>query len=60
MLNNKGSCGKTSLCSGIATSMAELGLRVLVIDGDGQRNLSASFSICPARTSARRCWPSRT
>ena len=25
MLNNKGGCGKTSLCSGIATSMAELG-----------------------------------
>ena len=24
MLNNKGGCGKTSLCSGIATSMAEL------------------------------------
>ena len=45
MLNNKGGCGKTSLCSGIATSMAELGLRVLVIDGDGQRNLSASFDM---------------
>ena len=42
MLNNKGGCGKTSLCSGIATSMAELGLRILVIDGDGQRNLSSS------------------
>ena len=45
MLNNKGGCGKTSLCSGIATSMAELGLRVLIIDGDGQRNLSASFDM---------------
>ena len=45
MLNNKGGCGKTSLCSGIATSMAELGLRILVIDGDGQRNLSSSFAI---------------
>lgn len=45
MLNNKGGCGKTSLCSGIATSMAELGLRVLVIDGDGQRNLSTSFNM---------------
>ena len=45
MLNNKGGCGKTSLCSGIATSMAELGLRILVIDGDGQRNLSSSFDM---------------
>ena len=45
MLNNKGGCGKTSMCSGIATSMAELGLRVLIIDGDGQRNLSASFDM---------------
>ena len=43
MLNNKGGCGKTSLCSGIATSMAELGLRILVIDGDGQRNLSSKI-----------------
>ena len=30
---------------GIATSMAELGLRILVIDGDGQRNLSSSFDM---------------
>ncbi len=45
MLNNKGGCGKTSLCSGIATSMAEMGLRILVIDGDGQRNLSTSFNM---------------
>ena len=39
MLNNKGGCGKTSLCSGIATSMAELGLRILVIDEIGRAHV---------------------
>lgn len=45
MLNNKGGCGKTSLCCGVATAMAELGLRILVVDGDGQRNLSTCFDM---------------
>ena len=45
LLNNKGGCGKTSLTSGIGTCMAEAGLRVLLVDGDGQRNLSASFDM---------------
>lgn len=45
VLNNKGGCGKTSVCSGLGSAMAEMGLRVLLIDGDGQRNLSSSFDM---------------
>ena len=45
LLNNKGGCGKTSLTAGLGTCMAESGLRVLLIDGDGQRNLSSSFDM---------------
>ena len=45
VVNNKGGCGKTSLCCGVGGALAELGYRVLLIDSDAQRNLSASFDM---------------
>lgn len=45
IINNKGGCGKTSVTGGLATSMAEQEKRVLLIDGDAQRNLSSSFDM---------------
>jgi len=43
VLNNKGGCGKTSVCGSLGFALAETGLRVLLIDGDAQRNLTSSF-----------------
>ena len=59
MLNNKGGCGKTSLCSGIATS--SWGCASLSSTATVSATCPAA-STCPAarRTSARRCWRSRT
>lgn len=45
VLNNKGGCGKTSLCCGLGGALAEQGHRVLLIDSDAQRNLSSSFDM---------------
>ncbi len=45
VVNNKGGCGKTSVCGGVACAMAEMGLRVLLVDCDAQRNLSSSFDM---------------
>lgn len=45
VLNNKGGCGKTSLCCGVGSALAEQGYRVLLIDSDAQRNLSSSFDM---------------
>ncbi len=45
VLNNKGGCGKTSLCCGVGSALAEQGHRVLLIDSDAQRNLSSSFDM---------------
>lgn len=45
VLNNKGGCGKTSVLSGLGSSLAEMGYRVLLVDGDSQRNLSSSFDM---------------
>lgn len=45
ILNNKGGCGKTSVCGSLGFAMAELGKRVLLIDGDAQRNLTSSFGL---------------
>lgn len=45
VVNNKGGCGKTSVATGIASSMAEFGSKVLLIDCDAQRNLSSSFGM---------------
>ena len=41
--NNKGGSGKTTTVSNVACAMAKSGLRVLVIDGDMQMNLTLSF-----------------
>lgn len=46
ILSGKGGTGKTSVCAGVATALAEQGLRVLCIDCDvGLRNLDISLGI---------------
>ncbi len=46
VLSGKGGTGKTSVCAGIATALAEEGKRVLCIDCDvGLRNLDISLGI---------------
>ena len=46
VLSGKGGTGKTSVCSGVATALAEEGKRVLCIDCDvGLRNLDISLGI---------------
>ena len=46
VLSGKGGTGKTSVCAGIATALAQEGLRVLCIDCDvGLRNLDISLGI---------------
>ena len=41
--NNKGGSGKSTTCANVAYAMALEGLRVLMIDGDGQSNLTLSY-----------------
>lgn len=41
----KGGTGKTTICSGIASTLAMLGYRVLMIDGDPQASLTGLFGI---------------
>lgn len=46
VLSGKGGTGKTSVCAGIASALAESGLRVLAIDCDvGLRNLDISLGM---------------
>lgn len=45
VLNNKGGCGKTSICSSIGYILAEMGYKILLIDADAQRNLSSSYDM---------------
>ena len=50
-LSGKGGTGKTSLCAGIATALANMGEKVLCIDCDiGLRNLDIALAMaeCPA------------
>ena len=41
--NNKGGSGKSTTCSNIGAAMALEGIKVLMVDGDMQLNLSLSF-----------------
>ena len=41
--NNKGGSGKTTSCANIGYALAEMGKKVLLIDGDMQMNLTLSF-----------------
>lgn len=46
VLSGKGGTGKTSICAGIATALADSGLKVLCIDCDiGLRNLDISLGL---------------
>ena len=46
VLSGNGGTGKTSVCAGIATALAEEGKRVLCIDCDiGLRNLDISLGL---------------
>lgn len=45
VVNNKGGCGKTSVCGSLAYVLAELGMRVLLVDADAQRNLTSSYGM---------------
>lgn len=40
--NNKGGSGKSTTCSNMGAALAQMGKRVLMIDGDMQMNLSLS------------------
>ena len=47
VLSGKGGTGKTSLCAGIATALANSGKKVLCIDCDvGLRNLDIALALC--------------
>lgn len=41
--NNKGGSGKSTTCSNVGAAMAQMGKKVLLVDGDMQLNLSLSF-----------------
>lgn len=45
--NNKGGCGKTSLCANLAGLTAAAGIRTLVIDFDPQGNLGRDLGLEP-------------
>lgn len=47
VLSGKGGTGKTSLCAGLSTALAQMGKKVLCIDCDiGLRNLDISLALC--------------
>lgn len=47
VLNQKGGVGKTTVTSNIAVLLAELGMRVLAVDGDSQGHLTWSLGYNP-------------
>ncbi len=47
VLSGKGGTGKTSICAGLATALAQEGLKILCIDCDvGLRNLDIALGMC--------------
>ena len=45
VVNNKGGCGKTSVCGSLAFVLSEMGSKILLIDSDAQRNLTSSYGM---------------
>lgn len=45
LINNKGGCGKTSVCSSLAYALSEMGYKILLIDSDSQRNLTSTYNL---------------
>jgi chromosome partitioning protein len=45
IVNNKGGCGKTSVCGSLAYVLSEWDYRILLIDSDAQRNLTSSYGM---------------
>lgn len=45
VVNNKGGCGKTSVCGSLAFVLSEMGNKILLIDSDAQRNLTSSYGM---------------
>ncbi|MFD6743458.1 ParA family protein, partial [Streptomyces anthocyanicus] len=43
--NNKGGCGKTSVCANLAGLTAAAGIRTLVVDFDPQGNLGRDLGL---------------
>jgi len=46
--NNKGGCGKTTTAANLAAALRLRGRDVLIIDADGQANLTACLGVSPA------------
>ena len=45
VMNHKGGCSKTALCNALAHMFAKLGLSVLLVDNDSQRNLTQGLGL---------------
>ena len=47
--NNKGGCGKTTTAANLGAALQRLGYGVLLVDLDGQTNLTASYGVAPTK-----------